>query len=444
MLIGLPKPQLTFGQHIIVNIVLRLALIVYGEVQDCWSAVQYTDVDYRVVTDGARHVWLGESPYDRHTYRYSPLLAYLMVPNVIGHKFLGKLIFAACDLLVGLLIRRIVVQEFLETFRENATAVQQQVRTRLPTRSVDALQLPVKYQDKAVLSALVWLYNPFAMVIGTRGNGDSIICLLVLWTLQLLLTSKQGFAQHFVTGLIHGLAIHYRVYPIIFSVAYYLYASAAGSSTKRSLLSSIFLPNRQQIGLTAGTLCTLLGLTALFHSIYGFDFVYETYLYHFIRKDTRHNFSLYFYMQYLTTADQHVSPVLKLLTVLPPFIIIAAVTVLFSRTRKTLPFAVFLLTFTLVTFNSVLTSQYFVWFMAVFPVCLANFTRFSARSSLSYGMLWLLTQGIWLLSAYFLEFKGWNTFDLVWLHGCVFFAANMLIVHRLIGTFGVVATFKTV
>lgn len=440
MLIGLPKPQLTFGQHIIVNIIIRLVLIVYGEVQDCWSEVQYTDVDYKVVTDGARHVLHGESPYDRHTYRYSPLLAYLMVPNVIGHKFVGKLLFATFDLLVGLLIKRIVVQEFLETFRENATAMQSQVTTRMLTRSVDTLLLPEKYKDKAVLSALIWLYNPFSMVIGTRGNGDSIICLLVLLTLHFVLkTNKNGFVMHFITGIIHGLAIHYRVYPLIFSLAYYLFAAGP---TKQNLFVAIFLPNRKQIGLVTGTLCSLAGLTALFHSLYGFDFIYETYLYHIIRKDTRHNFSLYFYMQYLN-ADRSVSTVLELLTVLPQFIILVAVTLLFSRQRKTLPFAIFLLTFTLVTFNTVLTSQYFVWFMAVFPVCLANFSRFPPRSTLSYGMLWILTQGIWLLSAYFLEFKGWNTFNLIWLHGCVFFAANMLVVHRLIGTFGVVAKFKT-
>lgn len=441
MLIGLPKPQLTFGQHMIVNIVVRLVLIVYGEVQDCLSEVQYTDVDYKVVTDGARHVLRGESPYDRHTYRYSPLLAYLMVPNVIGHKFLGKVIFAICDLLVGVLIRRMVLHEFLQTFRENALAMQTHAKTRTlsAARSVDSLLLPQKYQDKAVLSALIWLYNPFSMVIGTRGNGDSIICLLVLLTLHLLLKPRHGFATHFGAGLIHGLAIHYRVYPIIFSIAYYLYAAGPA---KTHLIASILLPNRKQIGLVTGTLCSLATLTACFYSLYGFDFIYETYLYHFIRKDTRHNFSLYFYMQYLN-ADHTISPLLKLATTLPQLIILAAVTLLFGRHRKTLPFGVFLLTFTLVTFNTVLTSQYFVWFMAVFPVCLANFSRFSVRSSLAYGMLWILTQGIWLLSAYLLEFKGWNTFDLIWLHGCVFFAANMLVVHRLIGTFNVVAKFKT-
>lgn len=44
------------------------------------------------------------------------------------------------------------------------------------------------------------------------------------------------------------------------------------------------------------------------HLRYGYEFFYETYYYHIIRKDNRHNFSVYFYHIYLSTARATLSP----------------------------------------------------------------------------------------------------------------------------------------
>ena len=100
--------SISISTHLTLGMLLRLILIAYGQHQDETMEVLYTDVDYKVFTDAARHVYDGGSPYDRHTFRYSPLLAWLMVPNIVWSPNLGKLIFVLCDIFAGHLIYNIL------------------------------------------------------------------------------------------------------------------------------------------------------------------------------------------------------------------------------------------------------------------------------------------------------------------------------------------------
>lgn len=86
---------------------------------------------------------------------------------------------------------------------------------------------------------------------------------------------------------------------------------------------------------------------------YGFDFLEHSYLYHVTRKDVKHNFSVYFYMLYLTM-DSHFSWIISLLAFLPQ---LSVVVVFGLKYYKDLAFCCFVQTFAFVAFNKVCTSQ---------------------------------------------------------------------------------------
>jgi phosphatidylinositol glycan class M len=371
-------------QLIIFAFLLRVILVVYGEIQDQYFQVKYSDVDYFVVTDSSRLVYIEhESPYKRHTYRYSPLLSYLLIPNVAIHRSIGKFIFVGFDMIAAYLM-------YLLVLSKNGN------------------------HQLALWACIGLLYNPLSMAISTRGSGDSIICVLVLFTLLGLIKSNENSWEWLIlSALAHGISVHWRLYPIIFAPSILLYLKD--------------WPKRIVFGLISGGIFFLLGI--LFFWLYGMPFLQETFLYHLSRTDHRHNFSIWFYPLYLGLRE-NVGPLLSLGAFLPQIMTQAALVRKFAS--KDIVFSFFLQTWAFVVFNKVVTAQYFLWYASLLPVALLSVNIPGTRMLLFYAVAWIISELHWLFWGYQIEFVGLSVFEGVHMAGLIFFIVNITIINGLI------------
>eukprot|EP00211_Chloroparvula_japonica_P002750 CAMPEP_0119128306 /NCGR_PEP_ID=MMETSP1310-20130426/6518_1 /TAXON_ID=464262 /ORGANISM="Genus nov. species nov., Strain RCC2339" /LENGTH=443 /DNA_ID=CAMNT_0007118637 /DNA_START=241 /DNA_END=1575 /DNA_ORIENTATION=- len=397
----------------LLGLAIRLVLVCYGYIQDSLSAVKYTDIDYHVFSDGARFLLNGGSPYERATFRYTPLLAYLLLPSVAIHPVCGKLMFVAADILVGIFLYRILL-----------------------------LVHPIGPDAQRAKNLALWLLNPIAINTCTRGNAEAIISLAVVASLYYTVRGSWLWG-----GLLFGLAVHLKVYPVIYGPAFVLYIVAMNTTT-RPLQSSIFAIARQArsfagpVGVFVGaSLVACVGLCVLFYSIFGHDFLEHTYLYHFTRIDHRHNFSVYFYTLYLSGKSRSTG----LVAFLPQVALLLSCTLSFVSVRLTIPryhrkdvimarhlvFCLFCLTFMFVIFNKVCTVQYFVWYLVFLPIIAPSLAT-SWREAVALGSVWLASMVLWLGVAYLLEFQNMDVYLYLWMASAWFLLANALILCHLI------------
>ncbi|KAL3858975.1 hypothetical protein ACJMK2_009219 [Sinanodonta woodiana] len=390
-----------FWLLLIVSSLLRLLLIVYGEWQDSVMEVKYTDVDYFVFQDAANLTVQGKSPYLRATYRYTPLLAWMLQPNILWNNVFGKLLFISFDVLTGFLIFRLL---------QNTNTVSKR---------------------QCIAASCLWLFNPLPMTVSSRGNAESIMTALIITCLLMLQNGRVLLA-----GCIYSLSIHFKIYPVVYGLPIYFYLgdrpvikkfNRTSGTTDMTDLLRIILPNKNQTVFVFSAGFTLAVFTGYYYYRYGWDFLYHTYLYHIVRKDIRHNFSVYFYMLYLTTEINN-SIILGLLCFLPQVLLHVVFSFKFYRDP---PLAFFINTFAFVMLNKVCTSQYFLWYLGLLPVIYPNL-QISFRKAVAVIFLWFVGQGIWLLPAYLLEFEGYNTFLFIWLAGILFFLINVYILLTVI------------
>jgi GPI mannosyltransferase 1 subunit M len=329
---GRPLQRLLLG-----SLAIRLVLIAWCEIQDKYFEVNYTDIDYIVFTDAARYISKGLSPFERATYRYSPLLAYALLPNIYVHQCFGKVMHA----LHGL--GRPVA------WRLNSSVVQVLFAFLDVIAAVALSSLVQQYglsRRHSTWAAAAWLLNPFTATISTRGSCDVIVIVMMLSVLWLL--NKR---QLLAAGALYGLAVHFRLYPIIYTPSILLAIlgpwtaaslhkvatdrhpctdhAAAPSSLVDLLHTNAPLNPRckalDKLQLSTHPAClytphpvlnpwlqcsraALFGVVSLasfaalgwaFYSMYGAQFVREAYTFHLTRQDPRHNFSPYFYATYL-------------------------------------------------------------------------------------------------------------------------------------------------
>lgn len=108
-----------------------------------------------------------------------------MLPNSAFHESLGKLIFIVFDLLAAYLVLLI---------------------NRLDQQSPPS-------QRTNVVSLEFALFNPITVAISSRGNAESVMACLVLAFVYYL--KRRAYVR---AGLLYGLAIHFKIYPITYGL----------------------------------------------------------------------------------------------------------------------------------------------------------------------------------------------------------------------------------
>ena len=437
-------------------LLLRAILLAWGIHQDTNSPIKYTDIDYYVFTDAARYISRGESPYSRATYRYTPLLAWLLYPTTWnGHWFhFGKVLFALSDLLAGWLIFVLLRQRKLS-------------------------------RERALKYASVWLLNPMVANISTRGSSEGLLCVLVmtlLWAFS---------AGHIATaGVLLGAAVHFKIYPFIYGISliWALPSTRPWTSNTPLIHRTVDFFTNERLSLLLLSLMTFMGLNVLMYVLYGNVFVQHTFVHHLTRIDHRHNFSPYNTLLYLSSASPsaknysindlvsavqssfvfvgilislstiktlHPStqtnlrytslsafliPFLRLqpfdtsrLAFLPQLSLSALLLPLLAR--HDLPATMLAQTLAFVTFNKVCTSQYFLWYLIFLPLYLPGSSLMS-KPKLGLAVLgaWVAGQAVWLWQGYELEFLGRSAFvPGLWVASLGFFGVNCWILGIVVG-----------
>lgn len=152
------------------------------------------------------------SPYNRATFRYTPLLPLILSPALL-HDLLGKLVLSAISLAVPLALLS----------RRPMSTLPQTIQTSAQRRHDDRSPYfwPVH---------LLWTLNPFVLNITTRGSPEAIIVLMVVACFAHLRryssiataaaksdSKSSDLAAEAGAAVLFALAVSFKIYPVIYT-----------------------------------------------------------------------------------------------------------------------------------------------------------------------------------------------------------------------------------
>ena len=372
----LPKTHwfFNFGSLMFWACIIRFGFVILNEMFDI-----ATDIDYYVYTDGAKELTKSRgNPYDRFTYRYTPLLAYMMLPNLQIPVY-GKVLFNIFDLL-----SIIYMNLFLARLKQ-----------------VDSL---TRYKALAF-----WALNPLMVIINGRGSCESISLFFLTGMLYHLMLSRERVAQFvniIIAGVYYGLLVHFRLYPVIFGLTLYMWINRERVFPR----FYVILFGIVSVGLNVI-------LIIIFYARFGQIFLDECFLYHLKRKDPRHNYSIFWIgtvLDYFVPESEIPIPNFGRILLAGRLLLIVIVAFVFWRRRI---LALMIQTFIFTTFNTVYTAQYAIWEIQLLPYILVDSDCYGRHKKLGFWLLisiWLVNLLFWDVMSVKFEHRGENT--QYWMH----------------------------
>ena len=115
-------------------------------------------MDYKVYSDTVNYA----SPYDRHTYRYTPFISYMMRWNYTHHETIGKLSFVGFDVIAMVFLWGIIGKGLTEKDHNSAD------------ESTEYSKEELKQISRTNFITKLYGYNPLLIYLTVRGSCESI------------------------------------------------------------------------------------------------------------------------------------------------------------------------------------------------------------------------------------------------------------------------------